>query len=129
MDLQGTRAARSLDGRHTRPQESHLDHARDPQWQNGIGEPGSLSTDTLEQLAGLTGGRALNSDRVQEALAAAATDAASSYTIVYAAQLDRLDGKYHKLRVEIGRRGLRAQTRQGYYADRLLLRSGEPDRR
>jgi hypothetical protein len=38
----------------------------------------------------------------------------SSYVIQYAAPPP--DGKYHKIRVTCSRKGIRIQTRQGYYA-------------
>jgi len=87
------------------------------QWLDGVGSPGSLSTDTLQLLSDLTGGRAYASDRTETAIAQAIDDAASFYTIGYFPQLVKADGKFHKLRVTIDRSGVRAQTRGGYFAN------------
>jgi VWFA-related protein len=78
---------------------------------NGMG-----STETLEQFAGLTGGRAFGTVDVAGAVTQAANDARLSYLIAFDPPLDKWDGKYHKLRVVCSRKGVRLQTKQGYYA-------------
>ena len=77
---------------------------------------GMASTETLEQFAGLTGGRAYGTVDVAGAIAQAASDARMSYLIAFDPPLDKWDGKYHKLRVVSSRKGVRLQTKQGYYA-------------
>jgi hypothetical protein len=39
-----------------------------------------------------------------------------SYLIAFDPPLDQWDGKYHKIRVACSRKGVRLQTKQGYYA-------------
>jgi hypothetical protein len=77
---------------------------------------GMASTETLEQFAGLTGGRAYGTVDIEGAISQAAGDARMSYLLAFAPQLDKWDGKYHKLRVACSRNGVRLQTKQGYYA-------------
>jgi len=77
---------------------------------------GMASTETLEQFAGLTGGRSYGTVDIAGAIAQAAGDARMSYLIAFDPPLDRWDGKYHKIRVACSRKGVRLQTKQGYYA-------------
>jgi VWFA-related protein len=77
---------------------------------------GMASTETLEQFAGLTGGRSFGTVDVQGAIAQAASDTRMSYLIAFDPPLDKWDGKYHKIRVACARKDVRLQTKQGYYA-------------
>ena len=77
---------------------------------------GMASYETLEEFAGLTGGRAFHTVDITGAIAQAAADARMSYLIAYDPPLDKWDGKYHKIRVACSRKGVRLQTKQGYYA-------------
>jgi len=77
---------------------------------------GLASIETLEEFAGLTGGRAYGTVDIAGAIAQAARDARMSYLIAYDPPLDKWDGKYHKIRVACSRKGVRLQTKQGYYA-------------
>src|SRR5665811_1219159 len=77
---------------------------------------GLASTETLDEFAGLTGGRAYGAVDIPRAIAKAAGDARMSYLIAYDPPLDKWDGKYHKIRVACSRKGVRLQTKQGYYA-------------
>ena len=77
---------------------------------------GLASEETLEQFAGLTGGRAYGTVDIAGAIAQAASDARMSYLIAYDPPLDKWDGKYHKIRVTCSRKGVKLQTKQGYYA-------------
>ncbi len=71
--------------------------------------------DTLAQLAALTGGRAYSSDTTAQAIPQAIGNAQRvNYRIVFSP--DRLDGKYHKLRVTTTRKDIKIQTAQNYYA-------------
>jgi VWFA-related protein len=75
------------------------------------GSPG----ETLNQLSALTGGRYYTTDKTDEAIAQAMTGAQSvNYRMAFLP--DRLDGKYHKLRVATARTDIRIQTAQNYYA-------------
>jgi VWFA-related protein len=75
------------------------------------GSPG----ETLNQLSALTGGRYYTTDKTEEAIAQAMSGAQSvNYRMAFLP--DRLDGKYHKLRVTTARTDIRIQTAQNYYA-------------
>jgi len=75
------------------------------------GSPG----DTLAQLTALTGGRAYPSDNTEEAIAQAMSGARRvNYRMVFSP--DRLDGKYHKIRVSTPRKDIKIQTAERYYA-------------
>jgi VWFA-related protein len=77
----------------------------------GEGSP----TDTLTQLSAITGGKAFATDATGEAITQAASDAARvNYRMVFSP--DRLDGKYHKIRVSSTRKDIKIQTAQNYYA-------------
>jgi len=81
------------------------------------GSPG----DTLAQVSALTGGRVFPTDTTTQAIKAAASDALRvNYRIAFLP--DRLDGKYHKIRVTTTRKDIKIQTTQNYYA------IAEPDR-
>src|ERR1017187_7721016 len=77
---------------------------------------GLASTETLEEFAGLTGGRAYGTVDIPGAIAQAASDARMSYLMAYAPLLEKWDGKYHKIRVTCSRKGVRLKTKEGYYA-------------
>jgi len=75
---------------------------------------GNGDLDTLEQFADLTGGKVYANDlekAVKEVMAASR----SGYVIEYEAPPP--DGKYHKIRVTCSRKGVRFQTKAGYYAN------------
>jgi hypothetical protein len=72
--------------------------------------------DTLEQFAELTGGHAFMTPDIRGAIARAASDARMSYLISYEPSLGNWDGKYHKIRVTCARKGVKLETKQGYYA-------------
>jgi len=76
-------------------------------------DPGS-SHDTIEQLANLTGGRIYIAGDAGKAIKQALREAPARYQLSYEAPLP--DGKYHKLRVVCVRKGIRIETKRGYYA-------------
>ena len=78
---------------------------------SGIG-----SEETLDQLAGLTGGRPTGSKDVGAAVRQAMSDVLTSYQIGYYSSEDNWDRKFHKLRVTCKRKGVRVQAKSGYYA-------------
>ena len=84
----------------------------------GTDGPGiTLSTeDTLKQFAELTGGHAFMTPDIRGAIERAASDARMSYLISYEPSLENWDGKYHKIRVTCARKGVKVETKQGYYA-------------
>ena len=89
---------------------------------------GLASTETLEQFAGLTGGRAYGTVDISGAIAQAASDARLSYLIAYDPPLDKWDGKYHKIRITCSRKGVRLQTKQGYYAFAADAHQGDQEK-
>ena len=77
---------------------------------------GTGSIDTLDQFAGLTGGRPDAGKDIGAALRQAISDAGTSYQIGYYPPEKNWDDKYHKIRVTCSRKGVRIQTKTGYYA-------------
>jgi len=77
---------------------------------------GLHSTETLDQLAAITGGRPTSSKDVRGAVAQAMNDARTNYDVGYAPPDTNWDGKFHKLRVTTRRKGIRIQAKSGYYA-------------
>jgi VWFA-related protein len=75
------------------------------------GSPG----DTLEQLSALTGGHVYPSDNTEQAVRQATGNAPRpNYRMAFLP--DRLDGKYHKIRVTAMRKDIKIQTAERYYA-------------
>jgi VWFA-related protein len=73
------------------------------------------SFDTLLQLSALTGGKAFPTDQTAQAITQATSDAQRvNYRLVFSP--DRLDGKYHKIRLSSARKDIKIQTAQNYYA-------------
>ncbi len=83
---------------------------------SGAGESMGYSWETLQLLSGLTGGRAYSSDSVGSAITEAMADARGSYVVGYDPRREKDDGKHHKLRVTCSRKGVRLQTKEGYWA-------------
>ena len=76
----------------------------------------SLSTQTLDDVSQLTGGRNYVSDSVEVAINEARRDSRAFYTAGYFAPPEQGNGKFHKIRVSSGRRGLHLNAERGYYA-------------
>lgn len=81
------------------------------------GDPvrGVESLDTLQQFAGLTGGRTYMED-VKSAITEAVDESRAGYLIEFDPHPQKWDGKYHKLRVTCARPKVRVETKKGYYA-------------
>jgi len=77
------------------------------------GELGSSNLDTLNQFANLTGGKVYDNN-FGKAFSDVIAAWHSGYVIGYVAPA--ADHKYHKVRVESLRKGIRIQTKQGYYS-------------
>lgn len=79
-----------------------------------IGNP----QDSMEELAGRTGGRAFyNTNDIAGSVRRAIDDTKVSYVLGFYPDEADIDGKYHELRVQVpGRKGLELRSRQGYYA-------------
>ncbi len=77
--------------------------------------PGSRDISAIQEFADLTGGKLYDSD-LEKAIGEVMLDSRFMYVIQYAATPP--DGKYHKIRVTCTRKGIRIQTKQGYYSTR-----------
>lgn len=86
---------------------------------DGIG-----SVATLEEAAGITGGRPDAGKDVDAAVKQAMADVRTSYRLANHPLSSKRDGKLHKLRVISSGKGVRLETRTGYYAP-VLLPGGE----
>jgi VWFA-related protein len=74
------------------------------------------SADTLQQFADITGGKAFLNQDVRGAISQATGDARMSYQLAYYPTPQAFDGKYHKIRVVCTRKGIRVNSKNGYYA-------------
>ncbi len=88
---------------------------------SGAGETGGAGTgvssiETLNQFAGLTGGRPNAGKDISSAVKQAMSDVRTSYQMGYYATPQNWDNKFHKLRVTCKRKGVRIQSKSGYYA-------------
>jgi hypothetical protein len=84
--------------------------------------------ETLDQFAQLTGGHAFMSPDIRGAIALTASDARVSYQLAYEPSLGNWDGKYHKIRVTSARKGVKLETKQGYYAFANLAAEGDREK-
>jgi len=80
------------------------------------GGTGVTSLETLNDFAGMTGGRTDGGKDIGTAVQQAISDVRTSYQIGYFPPEKNWDGKFHKIRVTSKRKGVRIQTRTGYYA-------------
>jgi len=88
---------------------------------SGAGATGGAGTgieslETLDDFAGLTGGRPDAGKDIGGAVRQAMSDLRFSYQIGYYPSLQSRDGKFHKLRIVCKRKGVRVQAKTGYYA-------------
>lgn len=73
----------------------------------------------LQSLADRTGGRLNEIDRLQymaQLYREVAANLRSLYTVAYQPQGDRVRGKWHEIKVEVGQTELTVRTKPGYYA-------------
>lgn len=76
----------------------------------------------LQVLAVQSGGRALNtSNDVAGSIATCLADAKAYYTLSFDSAAADHPNEYHGLQVKIGKPGLTAHTRTGYYAQRIKV--------
>jgi VWFA-related protein len=78
--------------------------------------PSPDMTRDLEQIAGLTGGWMYSREEIGSVLKQVAKDATASYSISYDPGADNWDGKFHKVRVALERKGIKLHAKQRYYA-------------
>ena len=82
----------------------------------GVGAAPDLAGETLEMFSDLTGGRWYSSNNTARALADAIRDGRGNYTIAYYSPAQTKE-KYHKIRITSTRKGVRFQTRDGFFDD------------
>ncbi len=76
--------------------------------------------DTVNTLAGLTGGRAYYADNGLDSLIAEAVeDSELIYTLGFYPSQESQDGDWHKLKVLVDRRGVSARYREAYFAAKV----------
>ena len=77
----------------------------------------NTSHDTMNELAGQTGGRAFyNRNDIDHAIALSVTEGSTYYSLAYYPEDKDLNGKFRKIEVKLDRRGLQARYRKGYFA-------------
>ena len=77
---------------------------------------GLLDRDALDVLTGATGGCAFSTVDLKHQVARIEADARTNYSIEYQPPAQNWDGKYHKLRVKVARKGVHLKTEAGYNA-------------
>jgi VWFA-related protein len=76
--------------------------------------------DTMTQFAVATGGKAFfNSNDVREAIATANEQGSNYYSFSYTSTNKVYDGKFRKIKVQLGQKGYKLYYRQGYFADEV----------
>lgn len=105
--------ARGLIGSSSGIAEQQIQPSRAP-----IAPPGGPSgADTMNTLAGLTGGRAFyNANGIDDSIREAIDDAQITYTLGFYPAEGAFDGKFHKLTVKVGQKNVSLRFRQGYFA-------------
>jgi VWFA-related protein len=89
---------------------------RDP-YNAGLGAEG---IDTMNIVADGTGGKAFyNLGDISNAIKAAVEDSEITYALGFYPTDVKLDGSYHKLSVEVARKGVEVRARKGYYASEV----------
>lgn len=77
---------------------------------------GILDRDALDILTGATGGFPFSSIELGRAITRIEADSRAIYSVEYQPAAANWDGKYHKLRVTVARKGVHIQTERGYDA-------------
>ena len=78
--------------------------------------PNAYLNRDADLMSALTGARPYYAEEITKIVAHVASDSASSYTLVYETQPEKLDNKFHKLKVTCERKGVKLQAKQYYYA-------------
>ena len=85
----------------------------------GFGGAGYTGESALKEMAEQTGGRLFNArshEELAEAFDQISNELRSQYSLGYSPTNAARDGNYRKIEVKVPGRGLRVQTRKGYYA-------------
>lgn len=78
----------------------------------------NANNDVLKEAASRTGGAAYeNGNDLSKALRQSLDDAEVVYTLGYAPDHERWDGKFRRIRVNVDRKNVRLRYREGYFAD------------
>ena len=89
----------------------------------------AASQETLQTLASDTGGRAFtDSNKLGDAFVQVQRDTSAYYLLGYSSTNDAKDGRFRRIIVRVKTPGLRAEHRNGYYAERDFAHSGKQDR-
>ncbi len=82
--------------------------------------------DTMNQFAVATGGKAfLNTNGISEAIATANEQGSNYYSLSYTSSNKVYDGKFRKIKVQLGEKGYKLAYRQGYFADEVNVAAKE----
>lgn len=124
--VRGNIAAYPVDARGLLPRAPLMDMSdvedADAYAEGKVGAPPSMSSqpigiDAMEQMAEDTGGHAfVNTNDLTGAIRKAVEDSAVTYTLGFYLDPRSVDGKFHKLRVEVKRPGLNVTYPKGYFA-------------
>src|SRR5205814_1651883 len=87
-----------------------------------------ISQEAMKEVAAETGGRVyINQNEILQGVVLAAADEKASYTIGYYPDNKKWDGKYRHIKVRVGRDGIEARCRQGYFAvDPAQIKASNP---
>jgi VWFA-related protein len=89
----------------------------------------AASQETLQTLASDTGGRAFtDSNRLGDAFVQVQRDTSAYYLLGYSSSNTVRDGRFRRITVRLKTAGLKAEHRNGYYAQRDFAHSGKQDR-
>lgn len=84
---------------------------------------------TLQEMAQQTGGRAFyNRNDIDHAVAMAASDGSTYYSIGYYPDKKKFDGSFHKFKVSVSRPGVSLRFRPGYFAIDPAKRANDKER-
>lgn len=79
--------------------------------------PQPIGIETMQELADDTGGQAaVNTNDLTGAIRAAVANSIATYTLGFYIEGDSIDGKFHRLKVEVKRKGVTARYPRGYFA-------------
>ena len=109
VDARGLMYDPRFDASHWRPQSGTV----------GSTPPiGVVEHQTMDELAGTTGGRAFyNGNDLSHAIQRAVDDSRVTYTLGFYPEDEKLDGKFHEIKIHlVERRGLKLRYRKGYVA-------------
>lgn len=92
----------------------HDGAAVNPYYASGVPQP--TTSDDLEQMGLLTGGRSYYLTDIRKVIEEVSRSDANRYEIAYAPPAENWDNKFHKIRITCARKGAKLQVRERYYA-------------